>query len=342
MVQIFSTGQAFGDAGTDMAGLRGQVAAWEACDGLDMVLVGYSAMWPQNLVTASVMFTLTKRLGLIVAHRPGVMHPAIAARIFGTMDLVAGPGRLAINLVSGSSEKDLHREGDYLPKTERYDRAAEYVETMKRCWSESGSFDHEGKYYKADSIRQLLRPATGQIPIYMGGESDDAIEFGAKHADVYMLWGEPLAGTRERIERVRTAAAQYGTSPQFSLSMRLFLGDTDEEAWHAARAVEKTILDAEGTNRFMRSAATDASVGRDRQLATAEHERHDECFWTGLVKLLGGFANSAALVGTPDRVMESLRRYRELGIDRFLITTGMHGYWDPSLNEFCLRMKNEL
>ena len=342
MIKIFTTGNPFAPGIPDFSALTRQAADWEASQAIDMVLIGYSALWPQNFVTASMIFAVTKRLGLIVAHRPGVMHAASGARAFGTMDFLSGGNRLAVNLVSGSSDKDLHREGDYLPKAERYERATDYVEFMKRAWSEPRSFDYETKYTKAEGVRQLMKPMQGHIPIYMGGESEEAIEFGAHHADFYMLWGEPLAGTKERIERVKAAAVKYKRMPQFSLSLRLFLADTDEEAWAQARQVEQTIAEAAGSNRFIRSSATDQSVGRERQLATTQQDVHDDCFWTGLVKLLGGYANSAALVGTPDRVMSAIRKYRELGIDAFLITTGLDGFWEPSLEEFGIRMKNEL
>ena len=77
-------------------------------------------------------------------------------------------------------------------------------------------------------------------------------------------------------------------------------------------------------------------------MATTQQDVHDDCFWTGLVKLLGGFANSAALVGTPDRVFESLRAYRDLGVSAFLLTTGDEGFWEPSLEDFAVSVKREL
>lgn len=107
-------------------------------------------------------------------------------------------------------------------------------------------------------------------------------------------------------------------------------------------AVEKMIVEAEGSNIFMRSSTTDKSVGRNRQLAIAEEEIHDDCFWTRLVSLLGGFANSAALVGAPDRVLESLRCYRDLGVGAFLFTAGPFGIWDAELEPFLQRVKREL
>ncbi len=341
-MKIFTTGNPFAPGIPNLEALQTRAAEWEASKAIDMVLIGYSSIWPQNIVTASMIASMTQRLGLIVAHRPGVMHPAHAARMFATLDFLSGGDRLALNLVSGSSDKDLAREGDYTPKAERYARAKDYVEFLKRAWTEERSFDYDSAYAKADGVRLLMKPVDNHIPVFMGGESDEAVAFGARHADTYMLWGEPVAGTRERIERVRAAAQKHSRDPAFSLSLRLFLGDTDKDAWAQARAVEDKVIAAAGTGKFLRSSATDKSVGRERQLATTQQDVHDDCFWTGLVKLLGGFANSAALVGTPDRVFASLRTYQDLGIDAFLLTTGDEGFWEPSLEDFAVRVKHEL
>lgn len=343
MINIFTTDDPFGNAKKqDLASLLERGQQWDQSEALDKVLIGYSSTWTHNFATASYLLALTKKIGFIVAHRPGVMHPAAAARYFATLDALSGGNRLAVNLVSGSSDRDVHREGDYEDKLTRYERATEYVEVMKRAWSEPDTFDHQGTFFKAEGVRHMLRPPSGHVPIYMGGDSEAAVEFGAHHADMYMLWGEPVSGTRERIEKVAECAQKYQRMPEFSLSLRLFIGDTDEAAWAKAHVAKQIILEAQGTNRFLRSSSTDKSVGRERQLAHAEQELHDDCFWTGLVKLLGGFANTAALVGTPDRIMESLKKYRELGVGSFLITTGVDGFWDASLESFLVRMKKEL
>jgi alkanesulfonate monooxygenase len=343
MIKIFTTDYPFGNAKTqDMASLLARGAQWDQSEALDAILVGYSSIWPHNLATSPYLLALTKKIGLIVAHRPGVMHPAAAARYFATLDALSGGNRLLVNLVSGSSEKDIQREGDYSDRLTRWDRATEYVELMKRAWSQPDSFDHSGAFYKAEGVRQMVRPPKGHIPILMGGDSDAAVVFGAQHADMYMLLGEPLSGTRERIEKVKEAARKYLRPPDFSVSLRLFIGETDEAAWAKANEAKQIIQEAQGTNRFLRATATDKSVGRERQLATAEQEMHDDCFWTGLVKLLGGFANTAALVGTPDRVIASLKKYCDLGVGAFLVTTGVDGFWDASLEPFLLRMKKEL
>ncbi|GAA4549661.1 LLM class flavin-dependent oxidoreductase [Pseudonocardia xishanensis] len=341
MVDFFTGLQPLEPGEEDPTRLVERVRELDASEAIDRVLVGYSSIWPHNHATAPYILGMTEKFSPIVAHRPGVMAPTAAARYFATLDVLAR-GRLAINVVVGGSDKDLHREGDATPKSERYERAIDYLDLVRRTWTEPSSFDHEGRFYSAESVKILTRPVQGQVPIFMGGESDAAVDFGARHADLYMLWGEPFAGTRERIARVRAAADGYARPMEFSLSLRLFLGDSEDDAWAKARAVEQQIADAQGGHAFLRSSATDSSVGRRRALALTEEELHDTCFWTGLTRLLGGFANSQALVGTEEQVLDTLGTYHDLGVGTFLVTTGAEAGWDPALEDFLLRAKKEL
>ncbi|GAA2329488.1 LLM class flavin-dependent oxidoreductase [Streptomyces violaceusniger] len=341
MVEFFTGLQPLQTDETDPDLMISRIQELDRSQVIDRILLGYSSTWPHNHATAPFALAMSERFSPIVAHRPGVMAPVAAARYFATLDVLAR-GRLAINVVVGGSDKDLRRESDDLSKTDRYRRAIEYLDIIRRAWTETEPFDHRGEYYTAEAVKLRTKPLQGQVPILMGGESADAVDFGARHADLYMLWGEPLAGTKERIDRVTAAAERHGRAMRFSLSLRLFIGDTDDDAWARARAVERQIADAAGTPAFLRSSSTDTSVGRQRALALTDHELHDDCFWTGLTKLLGGFANSQALVGTEERVLDTLGRYRELGVDAFLVTTGAEAAWDPSLEGFLARAKKEL
>src|SRR5205085_2574909 len=119
-------------------------------------------------------------------------------------------------------------------------------------------------------IRPLQQP---HIPIFFGGASDAAVEVGARHADVYMLWGEPLADIRQRIARVRALAAGYGRSPRFSLSVRPILGPTGAAAWERAHQIlERTLALRAGA-----LAPTPQAVGSQRLLdAATRGEVHDK------------------------------------------------------------------
>ena len=186
----------------------------------DRVLVGYFSDGPDGFLLAAHAAAHTERLGFLVAHRPGFVAPTLAARKFATLDQVTG-GRAAIHVISGGDDVDQLRDGDTLPKDERYARTDEYVHILKRIWTENGPVDHAGKYYRfvgaSTAMRCVQQP---RIPIYFGGASDSAIAVAGKHADVYALWGETHAQVRELTERVRvgggTAWARRAIQPVVS------------------------------------------------------------------------------------------------------------------------------
>jgi alkanesulfonate monooxygenase len=128
MVDFFTGLQPLEPGETDPGRLIERIRALDTSQAIDRVLVGYSSIWPHNHATAPYMLALTQKFSPIVAHRPGVMAPVAAARYFATLDVLAA-GRLAINVVVGGSDKDLHRESDHTPKAERYDRAIDYLDS---------------------------------------------------------------------------------------------------------------------------------------------------------------------------------------------------------------------
>src|SRR5678815_3759554 len=146
------------------------------------------------------------------AARPFVA-PTLAARKAATLDRISG-GRVSLHIITGGSDLDQGRDGDFVDHDTRYRRTDEYLTVMRRMWTEERPFDHAGEFYRvikaASDVKPLQRPS---IPLYFGGASEAARRIGARHCDVYMLWGEPLAAIRERIATVRAAAARLAPLP---------------------------------------------------------------------------------------------------------------------------------
>jgi alkanesulfonate monooxygenase len=115
---------------------------------------------------------------------------------------------------------------------------------LRRELTSAEPFDYDGEFYQVRGAYSSVRPpdATG-IPLYFGGASDAAVDVGAEHADVYMLWGEPVAQIAGRITRIRAAAARHGRSVRFSLSVRPIVADTEEAAWQRAEDIRSAPLD---------------------------------------------------------------------------------------------------
>jgi alkanesulfonate monooxygenase len=211
-------------------------------------------------------------------------------------------------------------DGDWLDKDARYARTDEYLDVVKKVWTSDQPFDHFGEHYQVKGAFSLVKPYQQPcVPIYFGGASGPAVTVGAKHADVYALWGEPLAAVKERIAAVR-AAAPDGHNVEFSLSLRLILGPTEEKAWAKARDYLERIVAQRDGRRVIPDDKRPAAEGSRRLLEFAtEKELHDKRLWTPIAAATGAPGNSTALVGTPKQVAESLLDYYDIGITTFLV-----------------------
>ncbi|PTQ68995.1 LLM class flavin-dependent oxidoreductase [Pseudomonas sp. GV071] len=304
-------------AGFDLDYLRHHARAHENA-GFDRVLIASGPGGADSLQIAAFAAAQTERLGFMVAHRPALTSPTVAARSFATLDHTTGGGRIRLHAITGITAEP--GEGDFLlDKTARYQRTDEYLEIVRRTWASDEPFDFDGKFFQLKGAFSPVKPA-GAIPISFGGSSDIAYQIAVKHADLYALWGEPLSGVAEQIAKLRAAAQQAGVAaPRVSLSVRLILGATEELAWERAYQILAQIKQnpqfAEGSAWSKRLKGT----GSERLLAAAAAgDRHDRALWMPTASAVGAYGDTTALVGTPETVAEALLDYVDLGVTTFL------------------------
>ncbi len=176
--------------------------------GFDRVLIAFGSTSPESILVAAQAASVTKRLGFLIAHRPGFTAPTIAARQFATLDVITG-GRIAVHVITGGSDDEMRRDGSHIDKDARYDRTDEYLDIVLREWTATAPFDYQGRYYHVEKALSAVKsPQLPHIPVYFGGASDAAIRTAGKHADVYALWGETYAQVAELVGRVRNEAAR--------------------------------------------------------------------------------------------------------------------------------------
>lgn len=280
----------------------------------DRVLIGYFSDAPDGFIIGAHGAAVTERLGFLLAHRPGFVAPPVAARKLATLDQLCN-GRLAVHIIAGGSDADQAKDADHSNHAMRYRRSTEYIQLLRRTWTETAPFDHAGEFYRTEGTYSAIRcHRKPHIPIYGGGGSDAAIAALAPELDVFMLWGEPLAETAAFMARV--TAGSNGRSPTFSLSTRPILAETEDKAWDRAHDIYDRVMRARGGVAPPRP----DNVGSQRLLAAAaEGEVHDGCLWTKLAVATGARGNSTALVGTPDTVAEAMVEYYKLGATSLLI-----------------------
>ncbi|MBI2765111.1 MAG: LLM class flavin-dependent oxidoreductase [Chloroflexi bacterium] len=288
--------------------------------GFDRVLIGYGSSGPDGFSVASYCASVTDRIGFLIAHRPGFVAPTLAARKAATLDWFSG-GRIALHIITGGSDFDQQRDGDWLAKDDRYRRTDEYLDIVRKTWTSDEPFDYDGEFYHVkraiSEVKPLQQP---HVPVYFGGLSGPALGVGAKHADVYAMWGEPLASVRRQIAEVRGEAAKWGRRPGFSVSFRPILGATEAEAWDKAHTYLDRIKALRKGSNGAPPAFSPQAVGSQRLLALADRaEVHDERLWTAIAAAVGAYGNTTALVGTPEQVAASLLAYYDEGVTTLLI-----------------------
>ena len=298
--------------------------------GWDHVLFPYASDGPDPAQAAAWAAAHTDRIQLRVAHRPNVSAPTFAAKTFATLDTASG-GRVTVHLIAGGLTSDQRAEGDDLDKDARYDRLAEYADVLLRSWTSSEPFSHIGPYYRTEEF--LLRARVGPRPgLSAGGASRRALEVGARVADVFAFFGEPLAATADQVALLRALAARPGDPRPGcrSRSGRSWRPPTRRPGPRPTRSGP-----ASTSCRGPRPVATltEAPCGRvqlpentaNLRLAelAASGERHDRALWTPTVAGAGGLPTSAtALVGSYRTVADALLDYVDLGFEIF----GLRGY----------------
>jgi alkanesulfonate monooxygenase len=302
----------------DLEYLRHHARAHENA-GFDRVLIASGPGGADSLQIAAFAASQTERLGFMIAHRPGIWSPTAAARAFATLDQTTG-GRIRLHAITGITAEP--QEGDYLAeKAERYARTDEYLQIVKLLWTSEEPFSFDGRYFQIKDAFSPVKPLQKpHIPISFGGASPAAYDVGVRHADLYGIWGEPLADAKEHIATIHAAAQKAGVaSPRISLSVRLILGQTEELAWQRAEEILAQIHQNPMFQAGSPWSKRQTSVAGKRLLAAAARgDRHDRALWMPTATAVGAYGDTTALVGTPETVVAALLDYVDLGVTTFL------------------------
>src|ERR1700733_15383852 len=308
-------------------------------NGWDRVLFAYGSNAPDPNIGAAYIATETEKLQLLLAHRPNVSYPTFAAKTFATIDQISD-GRVTVHFITGGTDHEQQREGDYLTHDERYGRTRECIQIIKQAWTSREPFDHDGQHYHfADFVSDVFPVQQPRPRVSFGGSSPAAYQAGGAEADIYCLWGEPLASTAEQIESVKAAAKAAGRTdlPKIQVAFRPIIAPTEEKAWEkahdiVARTEARVAAGGEEAAQAparreklsrLRPIKNPENTGSQRLIAiAAEGERFDRALWTRTAAATGGSGNSNALVGTPETVAAAILDYIDLGVD----IISMRGY----------------
>lgn len=315
----------------DLAYLQ-QIAGAADRLGYEGVLIPTGRSCEDPWVIASSLIGATSRLKFLVAVRPGLHQPSLAARMAATFDRLSG-GRVLVNLVTGGDQAELEGDGVFLDHAARYEQSAEFIRIWREIIARSHdgrSFDYDGKHLSVKGAK-LLFPPTQQPypPVWFGGSSGAAHELAAEQVDTYLTWGEPPAEVAKKIADVKARAARKGRTVKFGIRLHVIVRETEDAAWKAAedlisRVDDQTVIRAQAAFAKM------DSVGQRRMAALhaggAKRKREDleisPNLWAGVGLVRGGAGT--ALVGDAKTVAARIEEYAALGLDSFILSGYPH------------------
>lgn len=265
---------------------------------------------------------ITSQINLLAAVRCGEMQPIMLARTIATLDHML-EGRLTINIISSDFP------GQKEDSAYRYQRSHEAVEILKQAWTQD-EINYQGDIYQFSGLTtDPVKPYQSGGPLlYFGGYSPPALELCGRHCDVYLMWPEKLEALKDRMKAVNAVAESHGRTLDYGLRVHMIVRDTEAEAREYAEYIVSKLDDEKGA--AIRDRALDStSLGVSHQAKNRELAADDgfvePLLWTGVGRARSGCG--AALVGTPEQILERLQCYQDMGIRAFILS----GY--PHLDE---------
>lgn len=275
-------------------------------------------------VAAAMLAASTERLRFLVAIRPGLMSPGVAARMAATFDRLSN-GRLLINVVTGGDPVENAGDGFHLGHDDRYRLTDEFL-TIWRSVIQGERTDFQGTYFDIHDGRVIHRGVQHpHPPLWFGGSSPAGQEVGARHADTYLTWGEPPELVREKIATVREKGRRLGRRLEFGIRLHIIVRETNQKAWEAAAELIRHVDDATIEAAQQVYGRMD-SVGQQRMVQLHGGRRDalevSPNLWSGVGLVRGGAGT--ALVGDSATVALRLQEYADLGIEHFILSGYPH------------------
>ena len=278
----------------------------------------------ENYTAAIAALARTRGAGLLIAVRPGMFHPAMYAKMLATAQNLF-PGRVRVNIVTGSSPAENAMYGDFEAHAQRYERTREFMQILRMLWEGTPPVSYESDLYRfKDAV--LDPPPAQPIPLYFGGASEPAQRIAAELADVYLLWGERRDMIEDRLGKMRGLEAEYGRKLGYGLRTHVVVRETEEEAWAAAERLISRV-DPEVRRAFVESYKNVDGVGQLRQIEMLRGLEEGNLMvephlWAGVGMARSGVG--VALVGNPQQVADKIRDYESMGISTFIFSGYPH------------------
>ena len=253
----------------------------------------------------------TKYSGVFATSHVPTIHPVMAAKQATTIDHITG-GRFSLNIVTGWYQPEIEMFGEPMMEHDRrYDRAIEWLEVIKRLWTEEDEFDFEGRFYKVAKGWCRPRPIQKPHPVVMNaGGSDRGRRFAAKYCDVAFLnlGSSDVDYIKKQIDDYKNLARkEYGREIQVWSHAYVVQGETEADARSFFNYYVHEKGDWEAVDNLVNMLGINSKNFSPERLK--ELKVHFVAGW-------GGYP----LVGTKEQIVDELAKLATAGFDGVILS----------------------
>ena len=287
----------------------------QMCDaaGLEFMLpiarwIGYGG---ETDFHGGVLETITWAAGLL-AHSRNIQvfatvhtafnHPIVVAKQLATIDQLGG-GRVGLNVVAGWNKPEYDAFGVELPAAhdERYARAQEWFDYVRKIWTTEQPFDWEGKYFRGTGVYGNPHPVQEHVPVLNAAASAEGRQFAMRNADFLFTPVFDFDQAKATVADVRGKAAAVGRDVGVFTFCTVVCRPTQREAEDYLDYYANENADWEAVDYLMKLQGMHAQSFTPEALANFRDR-----FAAGH----GGFP----LVGTPDHIADELEKLSATGL----------------------------
>ena len=307
--------------------------------GIESVLISFSRYEPDPFIVSCALGQAVKKLKFIIAYRSGLMQPTTFVQQMNTVSALV-QGRVAFNIVAGSSSEEQQGYGDFLSHDERYARAEEFLAVCNAFWSGDEEVNFDGKYYRVEqgkiatpflastatslaasvSTEASSCAATGgtvettfgngghiRPEIYVSGHSSRSEELAYSQGTCWLR----VAEAPEKLAPIVARARERGVG--VCLRLCLLCRPTRDDAIAVAESLLPT--DRKESTTTLKD---DSQMYREGKSIDREAHWLTDSLWTGLVPHYGPVWTT--LLGSPRDIADTLLEYERIGVTEFIIS----------------------
>lgn len=279
---------------------------------------GYQETSLETITWAAAILARTERIHVFGTVHVPLFHPVIAAKQMVTADQV-GHGRFGLNIVCGWSEDEFQMFGIAgMGHTERYELGQEWLDTVRRMWTDPDDFDVDGKYFQLRQVRSKPKPYGDDLPAIMNaGSSEIGRAFALRNCDAFFtsvrastvddrsgVITPAIDKVGDTLRDVRAKADAMGRRIGIFTNVNIICKPTNAEAMEYYRYVLEEHADWDAIDGQITAGGTVKDLGDPAYVA--RRQNHIRQF---------------PVIGDPDRVAGLLAELSRVGFDGIGITT---------------------